>query len=277
MRWLIFALLAALSWGIGQVLIKKGFEHTTPFFNNFLATIFGIIIFIPFALIGGVNWQFFPKIIYITLVAEASALIYYYAAEKGEISLTGTLISIYPIFIILLSTVFLSEKVTSLQIFAISIIILGSFLVSKPKKFLLKPEPWVLWGFIAALIIGFGDFIGKVVLTKYDLYSFMFAFAVCYVITTFILYLIDKKGRHFPKLNQKKMIPTLSGTFLMEAGVLFFYLGMNSGKASLVSPVSSAYVAVTVILALIFLKEKITKIQLVGILLAATGIILIGV
>jgi transporter family protein len=277
MTWLIFALLAALTWGIGQVLVKKGFQHTTPLFNNFLATIFGCLIFIPFAFIGGINWSSFPKIFLFAFLAEAFGTIYYYAAEKGEISLTGTLISIFPVFIIILSTIFLGEKVSMLQAFAIFIIILGSFLVSKPKKFSLKFEPWVVWGFITALALGFGDFMGKVTLTKFDLNSFLFAFAVSYVITMIFIYFIDKKGRKFPKLTQRKLIPTLSGTFLLEVGVLFFYLGLNSGEASLVSPVSSAYVAVTIILALIFLKEKMTKTQLLGVLFAAAGIILIGV
>lgn len=276
MTWLIFALLAALTWGIGQVLIKKGFEHTTAFFNNVLATVFGCLIFIPFALIGGINWPLFPKIMLLTLLAGGPTLIYYYAAEKGEISLTGTLISIYPIFIIMFSFIFLGERITALQTFAILSIIFGSFLVSKPKKFTLKPEPWVWWGLIAAITIGFGDFMGKVVMTMSDLYTFIFAFAVSYVVSTVVLYFIDKNGRKFPKLNQKKMVPTLIGTFIMELGVLFFYLGFNTGKASLVAPISSAYVAVTVLIALIFLKEKVTKTQLLGVLFAAAGIILIG-
>lgn len=276
MTWLIFALSAALIWGVGQILIKKGFEHTTPFFNNFLATLFGCLIFIPFALIGGVNWSLFPKLIFLAIFAEAPLLIYYYAAEKGEISLTGTLMSIYPVFVILLSTIFLGETITILQKFAILIIISGSFLISKPKNFALKPEPWVWWGLIAAVMIGFGDFMGKVVLTRSDLYSFMFAFSLAYVISTVVLYFIDKKGRKFTNIKQKKMIPTLTGTFLLEVGTLFLYLGFNYGKASLVSPVTSAYVAITFILAIIFLKEKVTKTQLLGVLFAAVGVILIG-
>jgi uncharacterized membrane protein len=63
----------------------------------------------------------------------------------------------------------------------------------------------------------------------------------------------------------------------MELGVLLLYLGLGVGKASLVSPVSASYVALTVVLAVIFLREKISKVQLSGVIMAVLGIILIGV
>ncbi len=277
MTWFLFALLAAITWGVGQILIKKGFEHTTALFNNFLATIFGCLIFIPFSLIGGVNWSLFPGILIIALLAAVPNLIYYYAAEKGEISLTGTLIATYPIFTILLSSLFLGEHIDIFQKLAVLVIIIGSFLVSKPSKFTFKLESWVVWGFFAAIMIGFADYIGKVALIKFDIYSFMFAFSLSYIVTIIINFILDKKGRKFPRITERKFIPTLSGTFMMEFGLLLFYLALNTGKASLVSPISSSYMALTIVLAVIFLKEKTTKTQLVGVALAAAGIILIGI
>jgi transporter family protein len=277
MSWFIFALLAASSWGVGQVLIKKGFEHTSPLFNNLLGTIFGCLIFIPFSLIGGVNWSLLPKILILAFLAAAPNMLYYYAAEKGEISLTGTLLATYPLFTILLSRLFLAEQTDIFQKLAILSIIAGSFLISKPNKFSFKLEPWVIWGIISAVIIGFGDFMGKVSLTKSDIYTFMLAFSISYVITMILNFLLDKKGRKFPRITERKLLPTLSGTFLMEVGVLFLYLGFNVGKASLVSPISSSYVVLTVILAVLFLKEKISRTQLMGVILAAVGIVLIGI
>lgn len=276
MLWFVFAILASLCWGVAQVLVKKGFEHTSPLFNNFLGMIFGCLIFIPFSLIGGVNWALIPKIIFFVFLAAGSTMIYYYAVEKGEISLTGTLISAYPIITILLSSIFLGETTDIFQKIAILLIIVGSFFVSKPAKFSFKFESWVVWASITVIFAGFGDFMGKLALSKSDVHTFMFVFALGYIASMIFLYIVDKKERNFPKMNQRKMIPTLSGTFLMEIGTLFVYLAFSLGKASLVSPVSSSFAAVTVILAVIFLREKLTKTQVIGIILAVLGIILIG-
>jgi uncharacterized membrane protein len=277
MTWFMYALSAAILWGIAQVLIKKGFENTSPLFNNFLSTIFSFLIFIPFALIGGVNWIILPKILFLVFLAAAPNFIYYYTANKGEISLTGTLMATYPIFTILLSALFLGEQTSVCQKLAILIIIIGSFLISKPKKFSLKLESWVVWGIVSSIIIGFADFMGKVTLMRANVYTFMFAFSIGYVVSLIITYIFDKNGRKFPKINDRKIIPTLIGTFMMELGVLLLYLGLSVGKASLVSPISSSYVALTVILAVAFLKDKATKTQWLGIMLTVAGVILIGI
>jgi bacterial/archaeal transporter family protein len=55
---------------------------------------------------------------------------------------------------------------------------------------------------------------------------------------------------------------------LSALGCLAFFAAMQKGKASLVAPVTSLYPALTVILAVIFLKEKLNKVQLCGLALA---------
>ena len=67
---------------------------------------------------------------------------------------------------------------------------------------------------------------------------------------------------------------------LMAIETLFFTRNITSafsvGQASLVAPVSSIYQAITVVLALIFLKETMTKFQFSGILSIILGILLLA-
>lgn len=61
---------------------------------------------------------------------------------------------------------------------------------------------------------------------------------------------------------------------IIEAGaVAMVNYGLVIGDAILVTPIASALSIVTISLAIIFLKEKITKIQGFGIITAITGII----
>lgn len=65
--------------------------------------------------------------------------------------------------------------------------------------------------------------------------------------------------------------------FLQLISYLFYYRGLKKGKASLVSPVSSCWVAITVILSVIFLNELLKTNQIVSIVLIILGILLISV
>lgn len=68
--------------------------------------------------------------------------------------------------------------------------------------------------------------------------------------------------------------------YAVLAGVLggisyiFFMKALETGKASVVLPLTTLYPAVTVVLAMIILKEGITITQAIGIVLALIAIIL---
>lgn len=107
--WLFFTLLAALLWGVGQVFIKKGLSHTTPLFNNLFGAVVILAVAIPFALVNGGNLSLVPQMLPLTLVIAALLICYYYILEKGQISLTGTVLASYPLFTVILSSFFLKE------------------------------------------------------------------------------------------------------------------------------------------------------------------------
>lgn len=58
-------------------------------------------------------------------------------------------------------------------------------------------------------------------------------------------------------------------------GSLAFFAAMKSGNASLIAPATSLYPALTVILAVVFLKEKLNKVQLIGLILALVAIVIL--
>ena len=59
-------------------------------------------------------------------------------------------------------------------------------------------------------------------------------------------------------------------------GSLAFFAAMKSGNASLIAPATSLYPALTVILAVIFLKEKLNKVQFIGLILALVAIVILS-
>jgi len=276
--WLIYALTAAVLWGVGQVIVKKGFKNISALFTNIYTAILGFFLFVPFALSHGVNFSLIPQIAPLTFVAAFLLPSYYYVIGKGQLSLTGTIIGIYPLITVILSLLFLHENPSIYQKIAIGIIILGTFLVAMPNKIQkIKLGSWLFWALTAAVMIGTADFLIKVLMNQSDLYTYVFTYAFAALLATSIIAFFDKKGRKLPPFNKKFYLATLIGAGMIQTGFFIFHLAIADGFISLVSPISGIYVAITAVLAWIFLKEKINKIQAVGIALSALGVVLVGI
>ncbi len=274
--WFWYTLGAAIFWGVGQVLAKKGLARVSPLWNNIISCGFVLVTMVPFALIGGVNWQRLPVIFPWTLLTAASYSIYYYVISKGEVSLTGTIYSVYPVVTVILAGIFLGETTLWVQKLGIIMTLAGAMVIAWPKNVKVKLESWVWWGVAGATIVGSGDFLTKLVIGKSDVYTFTFSHELAFILAMIGLWLIDKKGRQVPKLSVRSWLPTLAGVGLLQVGVLAFFIALSLGKASLVAPISGIYQAITVMLAVLLLKEKITGKQLTGISLAIMGVLLLA-
>jgi transporter family protein len=278
--WLVYTLIAAVCLGVGQIFVKKGLHDISPLFNNVLGSIVSVIIMIPFALLMGINSHLVPLAFVYSLLIVSLLAIYYYVVGKGQISLTGTIISTYPLITVVLSFIFLHENPTISQKAAILLTIVGTVLIAMPEKlsqWKIHISGWFGWAIVCAAAAGTADFLTKLTINQSDTYTYLFSYGLAALVIAIVLLLFDKKGRKLPAFKKELYLPTLVGVTIMETGLFFFYLAAGSGLISLVGPVSSIYVAITVVLAYIFLKEKINKIQLVGIISSVAGIILISI
>ncbi len=279
-EWLFFTLFAAMLWGVGQIFVKKGLGDISPLLNNIFGSVVIFIVSMSYSLLNGVNYALLPKVFPLALAASFLILIYYYAISKGQVSLTGTILSMYPLVTIVLSLYFLHEQPSIAQKLAIIFVLLGTFILAlgeNAKKLRnLKIDSWFWWGIIGAFLIGISDFLAKVGTNQTDLYTYVFAYGLAFPLVSAISFVFDKKGRKLPEFSINNFLPTVLGVSMVESGLIVYYIAISKGLVSVVTPISSVYVGITVILALIFLKEKIKGLQIFGIILSFIGIILLG-
>jgi uncharacterized membrane protein len=285
MLWFPLSFGAAILWAFGHVLLKRGFDHVPPLWNNILDKVASLLLWVPVVLFMGGFEITTPSPLIVLVIVTASAIyhFFFYAISKGQISLTGTIVAGYPLFTIILSYFFLSEKLSWAQYTGIALILIGDVIVALPAKagdssigLRVRDYTWILWGLIGALSLGVGDFLTKISINHIGSYSHIFWIALIGNGMSGFNFLIDKKNRSFPPLHRRQGIPTILGIAVNLFGALLFLLAFDYGRVSLITSVSSIYPAFMAILAVRFLKEEIHLRQWIGIAVAIVGLILLG-
>lgn len=122
------------------------------------------------------------------------------------------------------------------------------------------------------LIVGFATFLMKVSLKNLSPYQLNFLMGIGMMITGIPALLIANKSFKMPS----KEIPVglLIGT-MMAIGSILYVLSLNKLSASVASVLAATYVAVVVILSVIFLRESFDSVSLIGLLLTFLGTLLL--
>jgi drug/metabolite transporter (DMT)-like permease len=277
---IVFGLLAALGQAFGYISIKKSFKELNPSIAFFFDACFGVLLWIPFALFVGVN---FNQLHIVTGFALLSALLseafVFYALSKGNLSISGTIFAAYPVFTIFFSYIFNNERLLLLHWIFVGLTILGILIVSLPKKFRkeeLKNKLYVLWPLSAAIAVGLSDTLSKGIIDKTSAQTFLFALAFAQIPVAIGYLLVTKQSlsQFRGAINEfNKYKYAILGSLLTVLSVLFLWLAFASTYASIASPITAAYPALLVLLAIIFLKEKPSAGELFGLFITVVGII----
>lgn len=280
---IILAIITSLLLGLSNVLLKKSFKDFVPSISFFILAVLSIFLWVPVGLILGVQFDqwLFGSIVGITSAILGQA-IYIYVLEKGELSITATILSSFSIYTIIFSMVFNKERPAPATLLFIVLTVLGTIIVSLPEKLNkneLKKVSFILWAVFAAVCIGASDTLTKFFINKTSVGSFLFFVAFAQLIVSFIYLKIEKQP-----LNQIREIVhrvkdykfALLGSLCIGIATMFLFLSFNFTLASIASPIAASAPIVTVALALIFLKEKVTTKNWVGLILVMFSVVMIG-
>ena len=135
-------------------------------------------------------------------------------------------------------------------------------------------KEWVLYSVLALLIWGLWAFFPKMALSWLDpKTAFMFE-VFGGAITGLFAFIILR-----PQIGGAEIrgiIPAFLTGVTGYLGLLCFMYAIREGKVSVVAPLTALYPVVTLVLAMIFLRERINIVQLAGIILALVSVVLIS-
>jgi len=281
--WLVYTILAAFSWGIWGVLTKFISIDVSPFVTHLMFTT-GALFTLPIVIrkcrireasIKGISLGIGASIL--ALLGNVS--VYQSFKMGGQAAVVIPFTNLYPLVTILIAFFIFKEKLNWINCAGILTIIPAIILLSGQSQLFSDPEhffqtvelkAWLLFAFLALLIFGIFSASQKVVTNYLSTEWSYLSFVVSSVLVSVFFIVIGLIDFNF---SQKTFWFGSMAGFLDGLGVLAIYSAYRArGKASKVSSIGSTMQQVfTIILALVFLHERIDLTIFTGIVLAILG------
>lgn len=280
-----FALLSYISWGTGDIFAtiasRKSDVYTATFWSASISLVFfSIASIFFFDTLSEISWEMFVVSLLIGVVFLAGFLTFTKALIVGNAALVGTIVGSYGVVTVLLSMVFFHESVSFQQGISICLIFLGIVLSTLHHKDLLLRKFTLTTGVFYAVLtmILFGIW-GTFIKIPVEAIGWFWPNFIMFLIFPPGIYLLMRmrKAKLQNPLKNNFLLPLVLGALLARIGELSYNLALSKGLIILVAPIASSYPTLFVLLAFFVFKDKITRQQIVGMLLTLIGIICLSV
>jgi transporter family protein len=205
-------------------------------------------------------------------------LLFFRGFELGNVSIISATMNLWAVFTMLFAFIFLGQRLSTFQFLGVVMILAGVALVSLKRSDINDKNIKLLSGVketvFAALLFGIFWNFSEIISEKIGWVSTTLFVKVGVVLFMLLISLLARREISIAKTTTNTKMLILFAGFLEAAAVACVNWGITIGNVILVTPISSALSIVTIMMAVIFLKEKITKLQGFGMLIVISGIVL---
>lgn len=250
-------LIASIQTLLSRYIVKtgEGTPESYGFLSNFLTGILLtslIFIFKPsFANLSNMFWP----ILVSTIIAGLGTLFAFRALKLLEASEFTVLFSSRVIWVILISTLFFRERFYLIQLLGALFILFSIYLASWHSKSF-KLEIGEKFALLSAVCFGISFSIDNQILKSIDVFLYI---SITFLLSgLFVGFLSPKKAFQLKPLLKKTHLPKILilSTLYAISGTTFFLSLQMSGNASQIQSINQTQIILTVLLAIIFLKER---------------------
>jgi drug/metabolite transporter (DMT)-like permease len=286
--WLLMSLGALVLYGISQVAQKVALNDIPASVVVFLSITVGVpisvVCLLPFFWTGEI-WDVglvpFALGILAATFGQIGYFLYIEAAQRGPISVVGSVTSAYPIMVVAVAVVFLDEMPGIVQLagalLVTSSVIILSYIHGGKSKELHPAGQYFTLCVIAVFMYGLWGVLTKLALEDLPwlLFVGMYAF-----VTPPAVYIYNR----YKGVRLRHAIPSWSVAFMIaimatEIGNIGFFFevdAVSEGPASIVFPLVASSPVIVILLAYGFLKERLTRLETALVLAVVVGIILVS-
>jgi len=268
-------------WGIYDFLGGVYSKQIGPFKSFFWSQLAGLISILLLLFAFTINLNV-PILVIILLpiaaiVYSVGYLFFFKGFEMGNVSIVAATMNLWAVFTMLFAFIFMGQRLSTMQTLGVFMIISGVTLASlnwrdiknHSFKLSLGVKETVFGAFFFGVFWNISEIISEKIGWLPTTLFVKFGIIVFLLLFSFLI----KQELVLTKVTTKtKIIVLLMGS--IEAGaVAIVNYGLTIGDAILITPIASALSIVTITLAIIFLKDKVTKLQGLGMITAIAGII----
>jgi drug/metabolite transporter (DMT)-like permease len=275
----LYGLSAAVGFGSADFL-SRGVSHRIGFQSTlFYLQLIGGVGLLPLCLVferslwhASDPWAFIAAL---SLLNLTGSLALYRAFEQGVVSVVAPVIAMAPAIATVLAIVGLGERPTPADLAGIAIVLAGTVSLSRSAGLVAGPEPrdsraGLISAFVAMVALGLVAVGAKVAVISVGPIS---TIVVLRLINVGLVLFAVVLGRVRLARPAPAVWPAvLTMTILDSAAFVAYTTGISVGSVALVSTLSGSFSAVTVALAALILRERLSRVAY-----ASIGVMLAGV
>lgn len=280
---ILFAIVSFVGWGTGDIFTALAARKIGSYNASIYGYLFGALLasfYIPFALnsLKFINVQTVLLILLLSIIQLFAFLAYNEGLRVGNASLVGTIAGSFTSIVVILSLIFLGEKLSTSQAISIMVIFLG-LIVSSIKFDVFKDRhAWINRGTILALLAmaGWAIYFTFIKIPVQKVGFFWPSYITSISGAIFFLIFGLKRIKMPTKTLNSGFIAVFASGVLLTIGSFAFNFAIGQSLSSIVAPIAGAYPALFALLAYILFKDPINKQQKIGMTTTLIGIILLG-
>lgn len=283
--WVLFAFASAFFAGVTSILAKIGVKdvdsHVATAIRTIIVLIFSwIMVFIigSQSTIVNIDGKTFLFLILSGLSTGGSWLCYFKALQLGDVNKVVPIDKSSTILTMILAFIFLNEKITINMVIGMIGIAIGTYLMIQKKEKaekIVKGKAWLIYALLSALFASLTSILGKVGIENVESNLGTAIRTIVVLVMAWIIVFATKKQRDIKKIDKRSLIFLILSGVATGASWVCYYKALQDGLASIVVPIDKLSILVTVLFAYIFLKEKLSKKSLLGLILIVVGTLLL--
>jgi drug/metabolite transporter (DMT)-like permease len=272
-----------MTWGVGQVLVKRATDRlgavTMVLFVTLVDGVLYLVIFFLAAQPLAATLQTYLYASATAAVGIAGYILYFEALLRGNVSVVATITMGYPIITILGAIAFLHETPSLAQAVGMALLVAVILILSYepigqewklPVAVTLSVAIlflWGIWGILTKVVVDATGFGPWQLLLFYSLSNFLAGPPY---------YMWRRKRAPSPNPSRRAYGLGAVGFLFMMVGIVASTVALSIGDASLVTAVGGCAPVVTSLVAFAVLREKVTPLRVLAILLFLPGIVLVA-